>query len=157
MTQSFNIKTSLKTEKLLKNIKNSDKATIRGIRQGLWFIGKDLKDTADKNIQAGPRRGRTYIRRGPSGRRRVHVASLPGESFANDTGRARRTLGFQVRGFERLEFGFRQNNETTYVKELEDVLKLNRPTLRIAVRENERNATEHLEREIEKAIKEGLK
>lgn len=126
-------------------------ATKRGIRRGLYRAGKSLKATANKNILEKPKSGRTYfIKRGRSGRRFRHVASSPGESFANRSGAARRTLGYDVRGSSQLEFGFRGNAETEYTKILEE--SLNRPTLTIAVRQNERNIIKHLENAIRKEL-----
>lgn len=144
----FDIRLDESSKNVVLSLQNLDKATTRGMRQGFYFLGRDLKEDANKNILAKPRSGRTYKY---SGRR--HVASVEGESFANRSGAARRTLGFQVSGADQLEFGFRAGSSTIYTKFLEE--SLNRPTLKIAVEQNHRNAQKHFEREIERAHREG--
>lgn len=150
---SFSLRMKGHNEMVL-NVRNLDKATRRGVRQGFYKLGKSLKATANKNILEKPKSGRTYIiRRGPTGRRFRHIASSRGESFANVSGAARRTLGFDVRGANHLEFGFRKNSQTEYTKLLEDTNKLNRPTLKIAIKQNQRNSVKLFEREIKRAVK----
>lgn len=146
---TFRIIEDPRNRKVELQIKGNAKATVRGIRQAFYFLGKDLKATANKNILAKPRFGREEIFRG-----RRRRASVPGESFANRSGDARKTLGFFVKGGDQMEFGFRANPETLYVKTLEE--DMNRPTLTIAVKSNNKNAREHFEREIERAHKEGF-
>lgn len=146
----FNIKANPANRKVELSIRNNVKASVRGIRQGFYFLGRDLRATANKNILATPRFGRLEIFKGK--RRR---ASVPGESFANRTGDARKQLGFFVKGGDQLEFGFRADAETLYTKTLEE--DLNRPTLTIAVKSNNKNAKEHFDREIKRAHKEGFK
>jgi hypothetical protein len=80
--------------------------TAQGIREGFFDLGKDLKAVADKEILRKPKRGRTYLVRGPSGRRRRHVASAPGETHANLSGKLRRSMGWRVQGASSLEFGY---------------------------------------------------
>jgi len=109
-----------------------------------------LKATANKNILAKPRFGQQEKFRG-----RRRRASVKGESFANRSGDARKQLGFSVKGGDQLEFGFRADPNTVYVKILEE--DLNRPTLTIAVNANNANAREHFEREIKRAHEEGFK
>ena len=139
---------------MVANLNGLEGATRQGARQGLYKAGRSLKATANKNILEKPKSGRTYlVRRGKSGRRFRHVASAAGESFANSSGAARRTLGFDVRGGSQLEFGFRRNAKTEYTKILEDENKLNRPALKIAIQQNQRNIVRHLENEIRKAVK----
>lgn len=141
-------------DEMVLNVRNLDKATRRGARQGFYKVGKSLKATANKNILEKPKSGKTYIvRRGPTGRRSRHIASARGESFANRSGAARSTLGFDVRGANQLEFGFRKNAQTEYTKFLEDPNKLNRPTLKIAIKQNQRNSVKLLEREIKRNVK----
>ncbi len=127
-------------------IKGSAKATRKGIRAAFYYLGRDLKATANKNILAKPRSGREEVFRG-----RKRRASVRGESFANRSGDARKKLGFFTQGSDRMEFGFRQDAATLYTKTLET--ELDRPTLKIAVDANNRNAQVHFEREIERAHK----
>ncbi len=87
-------------------IDNLDQVTRRSIRHGFFALGRDLKTTVSKEILRKPKAGRTYIRKDRAGRRRRHVASAPGETHANMTGLTRRSLGWQVRGHQSLEFGY---------------------------------------------------
>ena len=133
---------------------NLDRDTKYGIGRGFHKLGKSLRSTANKQILERPKTGKAYIvRRGPTGRRFRHIASARGESFANSSGAARRTLGFKVSGSESLEFGFKKNANTDYVKYLEDEESLNRPALKNAVKANQRNAVVLLEREIKRKVK----
>jgi HK97 gp10 family phage protein len=81
-------------------------AGTRAIRHAWFDYGKDLKVNANKAILAKPRYGRVYVIRGPSGRRRRHVASRPYESHANMTGRLRRSISWKVRGHTEMTFGY---------------------------------------------------
>ncbi len=92
------------------HIDNLANMTDRSIRQGFFQLGRDLKQTANAEILRKPKHGRTYIIRSPSGRKRRHVASAPGETHANITGKLRRSLQWQVHGAKSLEFGFGINN-----------------------------------------------
>jgi hypothetical protein len=78
----------------------------QGIRRGFFRLGKRL----DKDARRGINRGRkTGVRRRVTtrtGRRRWHIASAPGESHANVTFKLRDSLGWKVRGFERMDFGY---------------------------------------------------
>ncbi len=146
--------TDLTPKELQIHLSTLEQKTRRGARQGFYKVGKSLKATANRNILGKPKSGKTYvIRRGPTGRRFRHIASARGESFANQSGAARRTLGFDVRGANQLEFGFRKNSQTEYTKFLEDPNKLNRPTLKIAIKQNQRNSVKLLEREIKRNVK----
>ena len=80
--------------------------TQRAIRQGFFQLGRDLKDTANKEILRKPKSGHVYIVRGLGSSRRRHVASAPGETHANLTGKLRRSLDWQVRGSTEMEFGY---------------------------------------------------
>jgi len=136
-------------DRVAHSINNAPRITKKGIRQGMYFVGRELRNEANRAILEKPKHGRTYIiRRG--GRRFRHVASAPGETFANQTGAARRTLGWSVRG-DRLEFGFRANADTAYVKPLE-LGRLNRPALKNAIRAKQRDVEVILRRELEKAL-----
>lgn len=131
-------------------LKNLDNITTRGIRQGFYQVGVIARRTINENVLKRPRSGRVYKTRG-----RRHRASVEGESFANRTGAARRTLGFDVRGAQELEFGFRANDKTLYTKILEE--KRNRPTVKIGSDSTVSKAVVIMEDEIKKAHKEGYK
>ena len=77
-------------------------ATRRGIREGFYGLGFGMKKLAKENILKGPKTGRIYRIRG-----RRHQASAPGESPANLTGNLQRSVGFDVRGSDTMEFGYR--------------------------------------------------
>lgn len=124
--------------------------TNRGKRQGFYQVGVIAKERIKENISALPRFGAIGYYKGK--RRR---ASLPGESFANRTKDAMNTLGFDVRGSEYLEFGFRQNAKTIYTKILEE--NKNRPTLQIASKETVGTAQVLLTQELLKAHEKGFK
>ena len=133
-----------------------DQITKQSIRRAFFDLGRDLKHTANKEILRKPKGGRTYILRTRSGRRRRHVASAPGETHANLTGKLRRSLSWQVRGGQELEFGYGVGVPTTeYGKFLENGTKRikARPSLGNAVREVDRNAEIYFSRRFEQAMK----
>lgn len=90
--------------------------TTRGIRQAFYQLGAISREKINRDVLAKPRAGQVSRFRG-----RKHTASLPGESFANRSGAARKKRGFDVRGSKLLEFGFRQDGDTIYTKILEEV------------------------------------
>jgi hypothetical protein len=127
------------------SIENIDRSTKRDIRQGFYQLGKHLKSVASKDILAKNKTGQIYrIRRGKVVRR--HQASAPGETFANLSGAARRTLGFDVKGSSELEFGFRANQKTLYTKALETTM--NRPAIGNTVKKESGNAIMIMESQI---------
>lgn len=131
------------------SINNIDRFTKRSIRQGFYKVGKVLIASASTDILAKDKTGVIrVIRRGKV--RRRHQASAKGETFANLSGKARRTLGFDVKGGSELEFGFRRNQETFYTKILET--SLNRPALGNAVNKEQGNAISIMENEAKKAL-----
>lgn len=132
------------------HINNTIVLTKKGIRQGFYNVGKLLKSSANKDILAKDKTGKVYrIRRGKVIRN--HRASAHGQTFANLSGAARRTLGFDVVGSDHLEFGFRQNAETFYTKILET--SLNRPAIGNAVQKEQGNTIMIMERETKKALR----
>ncbi len=146
---SFILKEDPGNRKAEFQIDNTIQLTKRGIRQGFYNVGKNLKASANKDILAKDKTGIIrIIRRGKV--RRRHQASAPGQTFANLSGAARRTLGFDVRGGSELEFGFRKNQETFYTKILET--SLNRPALGNAVKKEQGNSIMIMEREAKKAL-----
>lgn len=78
----------------------------RAMRHAWFELGKDLRAEASREVLHGIKTGRVYIIRGPSGRRRRHRASAPGETHANRTGALRRGLSWKVHGHRRMEFGY---------------------------------------------------
>lgn len=136
-------------------IKKADRAIHRSVRHGLFDLGRDLRQTANTNILKKPKGGRVYIIRTPSGRRRRHVASAPGESHANLSGRLRRSLGWKVRGSRELEFGYGVDKQTTeYAPFVENGTRRMgaRPTLKIAVDDTTRNAENYFNKRFKDEI-----
>lgn len=116
---------SLKVEFSLTRLK---KITDTSRRESLRMIGVINKDIIKRNISELPRFGNVDYYKG-----KRRNASRPAESFANRSKDAMKTLGWDVRGCEYLESGFKLNEDTWYVKYLEE--QLNRPTLEIASHE----------------------
>jgi len=137
---------------VLLRIQNAGQITKRGIRQGFFSLGKDLKATANEDILRKPKKGHTYIVRGPSGRKRRHVASAPGESHANLSGKLRRSIGWKVSGAENMEFGYGAGPDEApdYADFVENGTSrmAARPSLRNAVDKNIRNAEVHFIKQI---------
>ena len=134
-----------------------DRDMRRSIRQGMYFIGKDLVKTAQRKILDQPKTGKTRIvRRGKTRRRVRHTASAPGEAPANLSGGLRRSIGFKVQGSSQLEFGA-GGQDLIYARPLElgnpkGGLK-KRPYLIPSIKENFRNMSLHLENNIKKGFK----
>lgn len=131
--------------------------TKQGIREGFFEFGKDLKQTANKEILRRPKGGRTYIIRGPGGGRRRHVASAPGETHANRSGTLRRSMGWKVNGGRSMEFGYGVGYQAApapdYAGYVEDGTRkmAPRPSLGNAVKATERNAERHFQNGIIRA------
>jgi hypothetical protein len=158
---SFKLQPSSK--KAVMKLKNLDKVTKKGIRQAFYKLGKDLVATAKKDILAKPRFGRTY-RISYKGRIRIHVASRPGEAPASFTGTLWRSLDFKVSGADSMRFGYRSDQSDEISKTVKGVFygkgleegkpKVKpRPGLMLSLKQNERNAIMHFNKEIMKAIK----
>ena len=131
------------------HIKNTAKLTRTAIRAGFYHVGKRNVSVASKDILAKDKTGRIYgIRRGKVVRR--HRASALGETFANLSGAARRTLGFAVHGSDSMEFGFKKNQKTFYTEILET--SLNRPALGNTVKSESGNSHRIFEQEAKKAL-----
>ncbi len=130
--------------------------TRRSIRQGWFMLGRDLMQTASKEILRKPKGGRTYIVRIAGGRRRRHVASAPGETHANLSGKARRSLGYQVSGYQSMEFGYGvDKNAPEYVGFLEGgtTRMAARPSLLNAINATTRNAENYFNNEFKRLVK----
>lgn len=112
---TFKIISDAKNRKIEFQLGKLGNITTRGIRQAFYQLGAISKEKINRDVLAKPRSGRVYKFKG-----RRHTASLPGESFANRSGAARKKRGFEVRGAKELEFGFRQDGETIYTKILEE-------------------------------------
>ena len=138
-------------------LRNLDNITSRGLRQGMFESGHGLIRRASTNIIRGPKTGRTYTIRTRSGRRRRHVASAPGETHANLTGAARRSLSFQLKGVRSLEFGYGVSSgkgSPEYVEFLEFGTRRMkaRPTLQNALRDEQGNMVQHFQQNINRSF-----
>lgn len=124
---------SLRVEFSLTQLGNITK---HAIRRGFYEVGVINKDIIERNILKGPRDGSidyNYMREFGGFRRHSKV----NESFFNRLGNARKTLGYDVKGTDFLEVGFRANKETEYVIWLErGTTRMSpRPTIEIAATE----------------------
>lgn len=123
------------SERAFARLRGVDRVAKRAIRQAWFGLGRELKAEASKEILRRPKGGRVYVVRGPSGRRRRHVASAPGETHANLSGTLRRSLGWKVHGHLRMDFGYGVDSQAPrYAPFVE------RGTRRMAARPSLRNA-----------------
>lgn len=81
------------------NIKTTHK---RAIRNAMFDIGlKNRSDIRNNMKRSSPKTGRIYTING-----RVHQSSAPGEAPANFTGKLARSVGYTVRGYSEVTFGY---------------------------------------------------
>lgn len=104
------------------HIRNLREMTVRGIRQGFFRLGSALKVELNAEVLKKDKKGRVYIVRTRGGQRgigkkRRHRSSAAGQTPANLTGNYRRSIGYQIHGSDKLEFGIRE--EAPYAKFLE--------------------------------------
>lgn len=151
---TFKVTEPRSNKTVILNLKHLKNQSVRGIRQGFYIIGKMAITEINRAVLDKPKGGRVYKYKG-----RKHVASRPGESFANRSGAARRTRGFDVKGADQVEFGFRQNGETIYVDYLENPKNkaTRRPTVGNASTKVQGRVQNIMAKEIKKAHKEGYK
>lgn len=154
---SFSITPDPANRKVLINLGNSSRDARRGIRQGFFALGRDLRQAVRDGIKKGPKTGRRYLIKS---RKRLHRASAAGEDPANLTGSLRSSVGFQIKGSESMEFGYRnvigKNGKVVdYGAFLEVGTKKMqpRPALIRQVLATRRNAEKHFEREIAKSLR----
>lgn len=145
-------------DRVFGRIEGIEKLTKRGLRQGMFRAGQTLRAEASREILKGAKTGRIYIRKIAGGRRRRHRSSAPGETHANLTGTLRKSLSFQLRGSNEIEFGYGVSSGKSapdYAAFVEfGTTKMKpRPSLKNALNSQQGNLTQHFEREIMKAIK----
>lgn len=132
--------------------------TRRAIRHGFFKLGQDLRAEASREILRRPKGGRVYyLRSRPGGRVRRHVASAPGETHANFTGRLRRSIGWQVYGHLSMEFGYGvdpRGPAPVYGQFLEfGTIRLDpRPSLQNAMEVQQRNGETYFNNEFNRAF-----
>lgn len=143
------VRPDTQNQKVELSLGNLKQLTNRGIRQGFYFLGRDLMKTSQKGIKDPPKTGRIYKIRSARGRRKNHQASAAGEYPANLTGELRKGVRFEVQGNSRLVFGA-QAEHGPYL-ELGTRKMAERPFLKKSVLSNQRNAKKHFVREIRRA------
>jgi HK97 gp10 family phage protein len=145
------VKEDPKNQRTYLKIENMDDSVRRGIRHGFFSFGKDLQSEANREILRKPKSGRTYVRKDRSGRKRRHIASAPGETHANMSGKLRRAIGWKIHGWKSMNFGYGIDKESPdYDKFVEfGTSRMEpRPSLQNAIRKSIRNAVVGFEREI---------
>ncbi len=151
MASGFRMVIDRRGKRVLLMARDVELLTRRSIRHGWFALGADLKRTANKEILRKPKSGRVYYVRGPSGRRRRHVASAPGETHANLSGALRKSLSWKVRGHHQLEFGYgvddaglgKQNAPPWAQIEFGWGRVKARPSLQISIKATNRNAIKY--------------
>jgi hypothetical protein len=106
----FKIKHDPGNQKALYTLKNQKSGVKTGINVGFKTAGRQLVRRAGRQMLARDKTGRLY-RIDINGQTISHRASRPGQSLANLTGNARRSLGSETRGGIQMEFGARQGYE----------------------------------------------
>lgn len=144
-----------KSRGAVNRIMKMDKLTKSGIKYGIFSIGRQLVRTTSAEILRKPKGGKTYIRRDAAGRRRRHVASAPGETHANLTGKTRRSLSFRASS-NQLEFGYgvQKGDAPDRAEWLEygsSRMKA-RPSLKNGIDADQRNFQNFFDREIGKRL-----
>lgn len=153
----MSLKIDTKSSSAVLRIKNIDKLTKSGIEYAAYMSAKSMRDSTSQEILKGVKTGRVYIRRDKLGRRRRHVASAPGETHANLTGKTRRSLGWKVNPTQ-IEFGYGvdRNDAPPYAARLEFGDQAGpfkaRPSLQNGIKSQRRNYQTNFEREIGKRL-----
>ena len=151
----MSIKLDPNSRNAVARIRNLKKLTQRGIEFAGYMSGKMLVRATSEQILEKPKGGRTYVSRTRSGSRRRHVASAPGETHANFSGKLRRALDFKVTHTQ-LEFGYgvRRGDAPDYAGFVEfgTGRMAARPSLQNGIKSQERNIEKNFEREIGKRI-----
>ncbi len=149
--------------KIYNDLKTHDEKVMSGIRKGLFDVGKALIRHSKENIYKKPKGGKYYRLRKIKGRVGsrflsvskvvTHKASAPGEAPANFTGNLAKGLSYKVRGNTQLIFGNKAVSPIdgfAYSEHLE--VKMNRPYLAPAVKEEEKNVRNYLIKSIRKEL-----
>lgn len=145
------------------NIFRIGKSSVEGIRKAFYYIGKDLQQTSQQSILSKNKTGKVYLVRLGKIKKR-HQASAEGQAPANLTGNLRKSIGYEVRGGDQMEFGSRngppaaglspKQNVADYAPFLEfGTSKMGaRPFIQPSLMKNEGNIIQHFERELEKEL-----
>ena len=172
------VKSTVFNKEEIRYIRENSLRARTGIRKAFHKMGKQMTEVAKRNILYERKSGRVYFISAKGtvnyvGKMRrykffgkeakvKHIASAPSQSPARITGKLIKSIGFTVRGAQQLEYGahpimVKSKNAaklSSYPKYLEEgtVKMLPRPFLANSIRDNSRNNTNHLDREIFKAI-----
>ena len=143
------------SRKAVFKIKNLGKLTKAGLEHAAYTSGQGLVKATSKEILRKPKGGRVYVSRNRAGARRVHKASAAGETHANFSGRARRSLDFTASA-NKLEFGYgvTKHDAPDYTEFLEFGTKnmQPRPSLQNGIESQERNIENNIAREVGKRL-----
>lgn len=129
----------------LHNLIQIDNKVRVALRQSFYDIGKDLVKTSDRNILR-KKSGRAYLYKG-----RFIKSGRAGESFANRSGKARRSIDFKVQGSFQMKYF---SSGVKYIKYLEKGTKKMkpRPAMLIALKQNKTNMTVIFEKNIRRYL-----
>ncbi len=145
------IKIDRQSLKTVLKINTMGRLTERQVKSAARVSARGLLSATSQEILRKPKGGRTYIIRDRRGRRRRHVASAPGETHANMSGRLRRSLSFRANSAE-IEFGYgvTDGSAPKYAGFVEFGTKRMeaRPSLQNGISSERRNMMNNFEREI---------
>jgi hypothetical protein len=138
------IRADHKNKKVFVTINQGHAMHKRGIRWGLFAIGRENVKHTRRLILDKNKNGRLYFIRG-----KIHQASAPGEAPANLSGKLQKSVNYKVRGSSQMEFG----DEVYYGKFLESPGTkriLPRPHLETTVKDREKDNINILQRHLDK-------
>jgi hypothetical protein len=96
----INIRSDHKNKKVFITIDQGREMHKRGIRWGLYEIGRENVKHTRKLILDKNKNGKLYFIKG-----RIHQASAPGEAPANLSGKLQKSVDYNVHGSDQMEFG----------------------------------------------------
>jgi len=145
-------------------MENIDVNVARGLRQGFYFAGKDMVRYCRGMINDKSKTGRLYMlskERTVKGIKKIrkvkHQASSPGQFPANFTGKLNDSIDFEVKGWDEMLFGARDQytkHGVDYGKYLEIGTKrmAARPFLKPTIEARQKNCQGFVVHEVNKAI-----
>lgn len=135
-----------KTKSLNHNVK-------RGIKLGMFDVGRKIKPDIQRSILDTNKTGRVYLVR-LGGNTVRHRASAPGQAPANLTGKLQRSVNYRIRrGGQQMEIGA-GNDLINYARGLElgNSRIAPRPYIKPAITKNNKNIIEFVNRRILESI-----
>lgn len=147
----INIVTDSATREVLVTIKDLEKNTKEGIREGFEMMGAGLVRTFENQALNEPKFGREYRTKDKNGVTRIHRASAAKQSPALLSGNYFRSVYWKSHGSNGMEFG----NTAEYAEYLElGTKKMEaRPGLLNAITASLKNSRLYLEEALDKNIK----